>query len=211
MFPWLLIVLMSVFMEPQAIAQGTDAELAGARAYLRISERVGTAGQITYDEIEAVKKAGFDIVINLAPADEERNQLEGYLVTEQGMAYIQIPVSWEEPSQRDLQLFFDVMKANKDRNVFVHCFANMRVSAFVYLYRTLLLGEAENVARADLAKIWDPATQPQWVAFIEEARKAAGSRSSTQAPYSPGSNCICLLEPGSMTPRPSALAQQKCA
>ena len=176
MFPWLLIVLVSVFMEPQAIAQGTDAELAGARAYLRISERVGTAGQITYDEIEAVKKAGFDIVINLAPADEERNQLEGYLVAEQGMAYVQIPVSWEEPSQRDLQLFFDVMKANKDRNVFVHCFANMRVSAFVYLYRTLLLGEAENVARADLAKIWDPATQPQWVAFIEEARKAAGSR-----------------------------------
>ena len=176
MFPWLLIVLVSVFMEPQAIAQGTDAELAGARAYLRISERVGTAGQITYDEIEAVKKAGFDIVINLAPADEERNQLEGYLDTEQGMAYVQIPVSWEEPSQRDLQLFFDVMKANKDRNVFVHCFANMRVSAFVYLYRTLLLGEAENVARADLAKIWDPATQPQWVAFIEEARKAAGSR-----------------------------------
>ncbi|SVC71894.1 uncharacterized protein METZ01_LOCUS324748, partial [marine metagenome] len=105
MFPWLLIVLVSVFMEPQAIAQGTDAELAGARAYLRISERVGTAGQITYDEIEAVKKAGFDIVINLAPADEERNQLEGYLVTEQGMAYVQIPVSWEEPSQRDLQLF----------------------------------------------------------------------------------------------------------
>ena len=176
MFPWLLIVLVSVFMEPQAIAQGTDAELAGARAYLRISERVWTAGQITYDEIEAVKKAGFDIVINLAPADEERNQLEGYLGTEQGMAYVQIPVSWEEPSQRDLQLFFDVMKANKDRNVFVHCFANMRVSAFVYLYRTLLLGEAENVARADLAKIWDPATQPQWVAFIEEARKAAGSR-----------------------------------
>ena len=176
MFPWLLIVLVSVFMEPQAIAQGTDAELAGARAYLRISERVGTAGQITYDEIEAVKKAGFDIVINLAPADEERNQLEGYLVTEQGMAYVQIPVSWEEPSQRDLQLFFDVMKANQDRNVFAHCFANMRVSAFVYLYRTLLLGEAENVARADLAKIWDPATQPQWVAFIEEARKAAGSR-----------------------------------
>ena len=55
MFPWLLIVLMSVFMESQAITQDTDAELAGARAYLRISERLGTAGQITYDEIGAVK------------------------------------------------------------------------------------------------------------------------------------------------------------
>ena len=176
MFPWLLIVLVSAFMEPQAIAQGTDAELEGARAYLRISERLGTAGQITYDEIAAVKKAGYDLDRNLAPADQERNPLEGYLVTEQGMAYVQIPVSWEDPSQRDLQLFFDVMEANKDRQVFVHCFANMRVSAFVYLYRTLLLGESEDIARADLAKIWDPATRPQWVAFIEEARKAAGSR-----------------------------------
>lgn len=176
MFSWLLIVFFFVAIEPQAVAQETDAGLAGARAYLRISEYLGTAGQITYDEIEAVKKAGFDIVVNLAPADEERNQLEGYLVTKQGMAYVQIPVSWEEPSQRDLQLFFDVMKANEDRQVFVHCFANMRVSAFVYLYRTLLLGEPEDRARADLAKIWDPAIQPQWAAFIEEARKAAGSR-----------------------------------
>ncbi len=51
MFPWLLIVLMSVFMEPQSISQGTNAELAGSLAYLRISERLGTAGHITYDEI----------------------------------------------------------------------------------------------------------------------------------------------------------------
>jgi hypothetical protein len=47
----------------------------------------------------------------------------------------------------------------------------MRVSAFVYLYRTLRLGVAEKTAREDLATIWDPATQDQWVRFIEEAQK----------------------------------------
>ena len=175
MLRWLLIVPLVAAAAPQAAAQ-SDAGLADARAYLRISEQLGTAGQITYEEIEAVKDAGFDVVINLAPADEERNRLEGYLVTQQGMTYIQIPVSWQEPSQRDLQLFFDVMKANEDRSVFVHCFANMRVSAFVYLYRTLEVGEPEDPARADLAKIWDPATQPQWVAFIDEAKRAAAAQ-----------------------------------
>ena len=169
---WFLIVLFVAAAAPDAAAQ-SDAGLADTRAYLRVSEQLGTAGQITYDEVEAVKDAGFDLVINLAPADEERNRLEGYLVTQQEMTYIHIPVSWQEPSQRDLRLFFDVMKANEDRNVFVHCFANMRVSAFVYLYRTLEKGESEDAARADLAKIWDPATQPQWAAFIEEAKRAA--------------------------------------
>ena len=174
MFRWMLIVAMVVGVAPQAAAQ-SDEGLANARAYLRISERLGTAGQITYDEVEAVKNAGYDVVINLAPADEERNRLEGYLVTQQGMTYIHIPVSWQQPSPRDLRLFFDVMNANEDRSVFVHCFANMRVSAFVYLYRTLELGEAEDAARADLAEIWDPASQPQWASFIDEA-KAAASR-----------------------------------
>ena len=84
--------------------------------------------------------AGFDVVVNLAPARWERNFEEGFRVTQAGMTYIQIPVDWQDPSLRDLELFFDVMEANEDRNVYVHCFANMRVSVFVYLYRTLRKG-----------------------------------------------------------------------
>jgi hypothetical protein len=68
-------------------------------------------------------------------------------------------------------MFFDVMDANTDRNVFVHCNANMRVSVFVYLYRTLKLGVSEEMARQDLRKIWDPNTVPQWAAFIAEATR----------------------------------------
>jgi protein tyrosine phosphatase (PTP) superfamily phosphohydrolase (DUF442 family) len=96
--------------------------------------------------------------------------MEGFLVAKEGMTYINIPVSWKEPAQRDLDLFFDVMHANEDRSVYVHCFANMRVSVFVYLYRTLELGVPEDEAREDLRVIWDPATQDQWVRFIAEAK-----------------------------------------
>ncbi len=139
-------------------------------AYLPIHGNLATGGQITYEQIPLLKEAGFEVVINLAPADEERNASEGFLVTQKGMSYVQIPVSWQEPAERDLQMFFDVMEANQDRKVFVHCFANMRVSAFVYLYRTLKQGVSEEEAKAALHKIWDSASEErwaQWVRFIE--------------------------------------------
>ena len=140
------------------------------RAYLKISERLSTAGQVAYDQIPGLKEAGFNVVVNLAPARKERNGEEGFRVTEQGMTYVQIPVDWGNPSQRDLKLFFDVMEANQDRKVFVHCFANMRVSVFVYLYRTLVQGDADEAALEDLGKIWDPASQGQWKEFIRQAK-----------------------------------------
>ncbi len=169
MLQWFLMAL--VMAVPMTAAAQSDTGLADARAYLRRSDQLGTAGQITYDEVAAVKAAGYDVVVNLAPADEERNALEGFHVTQEGMTYIQIPVSWQEPSQRDLQLFFDVMKANQDRKVYVHCFANMRASAFVYLYRTLKEDISEEQARADMAKIWKPEELDQWAHFIETARE----------------------------------------
>jgi protein tyrosine phosphatase (PTP) superfamily phosphohydrolase (DUF442 family) len=157
---------------------GAGSQLDGVKAYLRISDQLATSGQVEYREIPAIKEAGFDVVVNLAPARKERNGEEGFLVTEQGMTYIQIPVDWENPSLRDLDLFFDVMKANQDRKVYVHCFANMRVSVFVYLYRTLELGIPKDQARADLAKIWDPASEAQWSQFIEKAESRAATSSS---------------------------------
>lgn len=147
-----------------------EAQLEEITNYVRISDHLSTSGQIAYDQIAAIKAAGFEVVVNLAPARDDANGLEGYLVVEQGMSYVHIPVSWQEPSQRDLHLFFDVMEANRDRKVYVHCFANMRVSAFVYLYRTLKGDISEAQARADLEKIWKPESQEQWAAFIETAR-----------------------------------------
>ncbi|MEZ4700490.1 MAG: protein tyrosine phosphatase family protein [Rhodothermales bacterium] len=159
-----------------AAAQAPDLEsrLETIIGYTRISDDLASSGQIAYDQIPLLKEAGFDVVVNLAPAADSRNGLEGFLVTELGLSYVQIPVSWEAPSQRDLQFFFDVMKANSDRKVFVHCFANMRASAFVYLYRTLHDGISEEQARKDLARIWDPTELKQWAAFIETAQHEHG-------------------------------------
>lgn len=67
-------------------------------------------------------------------------------------------------------MFFDVMEANRDRKVFFHCFANMRASAFVCLYRTLVEGVPDDEALATMNAVWDPAEQQQWADLIEQVK-----------------------------------------
>lgn len=152
-------------------ASGQDAApLESIRNYTFVSEQLASAGQIGYPQIPLLREAGYEVVVNLAIADEERNGREGFLVAQQGLTYVHIPVDWERPRLADVELFFDVMEANRDRKVFVHCFANMRASAFVYLYRTLVLDVPEAEARGTMAAVWDPAELAQWADLIERAQ-----------------------------------------
>ncbi len=170
-------IVLAFALQVAATATPADSALQQIHNYVRVSDRLATSGQMTYEQIEDIALAGFEVVVNLAPAREERNGREGYLMAEQGITYVNIPVDWEEPKLRDLDMFFAVMNANRDRKVYVHCFANMRASAFTYLYRTLNRDEDESEARADMAVIWDPASLPQWGEFVEAARARAARRS----------------------------------
>ena len=82
------------------------------------------------------------------------------------MQYVHIPVSWENPQVEDALHFFSVMKADQNKKVFVHCAANMRVSAFMFLYRTLCQKMVPEEALQDLHRIWIP--DQQWQAFIDQ-------------------------------------------
>jgi protein tyrosine phosphatase (PTP) superfamily phosphohydrolase (DUF442 family) len=178
-----LSLLLFLGQHQSAPAQSETGSLEDVKAYLRISDKLSTAGMIKTDQLPILKSAGFEVVVNLAPAHRDRNYLEGFNVATLGMTHVHIPVPWDNPAIRDLQMFFDVMDANTDRNVFVHCNANMRVSVFVYLYRTLKMGVSEEMARQDLLKIWDPNSVPQWAAFIAEAtRKYRGHNRTSGIP-----------------------------
>ena len=91
-------------------------------------------------------------------------------MTGSGMTYIHIPVDFGTPELSDVKMFFDVMEANQDRKLFVHCIANMRASAFVYLYRTLVEDVPDEEARGDMDVVWDPADLQQWADLIERAQ-----------------------------------------
>ena len=122
-----------------------------------LGERLGTAGQPTEDQFRAVREAGFEAVINLAlPTSDNALANEGSIVTGLGMAYVHIPVDFKTPASQDFQTFCRMMAAFEGRRVFVHCAANMRVSAFMFLYRVLhqRVGTAE--AEQDMHAIWQP-------------------------------------------------------
>ncbi len=133
--------------------------------FLALSDALGTAGQPTQEQFLAIQKAGYQIVINLALTDSP-NALpqEKELVESQGMEYVHIPVVWEQPEVEDALKFFRAMNTNSDKKIFVHCAANKRVSAFIYLYRTLHRGISQEEAKKDLHKLWIP--NELWSSFI---------------------------------------------
>lgn len=136
--------------------------------FVQIDDRLATAGQPTIEQFTAIKNAGYTIVINLAvPSSEGAIANEREIVESLEMQYFHIPVIWESPTIDDFDRFSTVMQTHSDQSVFVHCAKNMRVSAFVYLYRRLHEGISEEQAKADLNKIWQ--LNPIWQAFIDRS------------------------------------------
>ncbi len=135
--------------------------------FLKLSDSIATSGQPTEEQFSAIKDAGYQVVLNLA-LPESPNALpdEKKVVEAQAMQYIHIPVVWENPTLENVTHFFSVMEANADKNIFVHCAANMRVSAFMYLYRRLHEGMSDEEAKKDLHQIWVP--NQVWQNFIEQ-------------------------------------------
>ena len=146
--------------------------LIAARNYHEISETLVSSGQISPSHIEALPDEQIELVVNLTLEDTDLNAREGFEITALGIDYIHIPVDWSAPSEANLQLFMHIMAAAGDRKVLVHCFANYRASAFIYLYRTLKQDVAQpEIARKDLDAVWPKAAwqqYPQWQAFIAE-------------------------------------------
>lgn len=133
--------------------------------FLNLSAKLATSGQPLEEELEYISKAGFEVVINLALSDADYSLAdEEGSVTKLGMEYIHIPVIWQSPTSDDLDKFFDVMEKYKNKKLFVHCAANMRVSSFVALYRVIKEGWDYSDAVNDVYKIWNP--NDIWSDFI---------------------------------------------
>ncbi len=164
--------------------------------YLKLSDSVATGGQPTEAQFSLIKEAGYQVVVNLARPDSPKAlPNEQTIVESLGMRYVPIPVDWENPTLENVARFFSLMEAicadapnvatadarrlanaslslSQQRfaiatqPVFVHCAANMRVSALMYLYRLIYEGISDEQAKSDLQKIWTP--NDTWQAFIQQ-------------------------------------------
>ena len=118
------------------------------RNFLRIDDRLATSGMPQPDDFAALRQAGFDVVINLAlPTSDNALPNEGDLVSAQGMTYVHIPVKFDAPQPADFDRFTRVLDASAGQRVFVHCAANKRVSAFVFLHRLRHGADRKTVGR----------------------------------------------------------------
>src|SRR4051794_33925840 len=108
-----------------------------------VDERIATSGQPTEAQLGAIAAAGYRSVVNLALHDDPRYSLPDERATVEGLGlrYVHIPVDFGAPTEADLRAFFDAMHTHGDEPLWVHCAANLRVSAFLGLWCVTVLGE----------------------------------------------------------------------
>ena len=135
--------------------------------------RLSSAGMPSEAQFAAIAAAGFDVVVNLAPAGVlGAHEDEQALVERQGMRYVHIPVNFTAPAIADYERVAAALRESGDRRVLVHCQLSMRASTFVFLYRVIELGEDPDAAFDDVVRIWQP-TGP-WREFIRDALTSRG-------------------------------------
>jgi protein tyrosine phosphatase (PTP) superfamily phosphohydrolase (DUF442 family) len=141
--------------------------------YLQLGEQLHTSGQPSATQLESLGRYGIRTVINLAmPTSDNAVESEGVILAGQSIRYLQIPVNWENPETVDFQIFTNVFPLVDNAPVLIHCAKNMRVSAFMYLYRRVELGFDHHLALKDLQKIWTPTDQ--WYHFMNTILQKAG-------------------------------------
>ena len=138
--------------------------------YVAATERLHTAGQPDAATLATLGEQGFELVVNLAPpSNQGAVPEEGKLIAEDGPTYVNIPVSWQQPTYEDFALFSAVMNGARDRKVLVHCQLNMRASAFTFLYRVIHEDVPPEEAMQALRAVWIP--RDQWATFTADVLK----------------------------------------
>ena len=136
--------------------------------YYKVPDLFETSGQPNNKQLISIANGGYEAVINLAP----NTTIEGRIINEEdilksnNIAYIHIPVDFNNPLDEDFNKFVAALEQSKHKKIWVHCAANMRVSAFVFKYRRDVLGLSSESIVGDLKAIWVP--NKTWSSFLEK-------------------------------------------
>lgn len=141
--------------------------LTNIQNYYQISDRLATSGQPNVAEFKLIAEFGYQAVINLAMScSTDAISNEAAIVSDLSLTYVQIPVVWEHPQIEDVELFFKIMDALVEQQVWIHCAKNMRVSCFIYFWQKHRLQLPEAAAKYPMEKIWQPTGV--WQILIEQ-------------------------------------------
>ena len=145
-------------------------EIESIRNYLQISERMASSGQPEESEFNYIAKAGYQVIINLAmPNSDFSIPEEGYIVSVLKMTYVHIAVPFDAPEISHLKEFIKLLHVYESKKIWIHCALNYRVSAFLYLYKTVIQSESPQQAMSVMLPSWQP--NSVWQAFMAIPRE----------------------------------------
>ena len=136
--------------------------------YHNIDDLFATSGQPNAYQLRLIAQNGYEAVINLAPNSVFEGSVinEAEILTANKVKYIHIPVNFNKPKDEDFLKFVNCLEENKDKKIWIHCAANMRVSAFVYKYRRDILKLEDSEIIEDMNLIWSP--NNVWSSFLNK-------------------------------------------
>jgi protein tyrosine phosphatase (PTP) superfamily phosphohydrolase (DUF442 family) len=89
---------------------------------VEISPRLVTSGQPSAEALATLAAQGFEAVVYLAPPtvpDAVRD--EALIVGRQGLVFVNLPIRFDKPTERDFETLTALLRALGDRKVRVHC------------------------------------------------------------------------------------------
>lgn len=134
--------------------------------YHRVKGLFDTSGQPSKEQLELIAREGYKAVINLAPNSLIESSVfnEKEILSNANVEFIHIPVDFKQPKQENFDEFVAQVLKFKNEKIWIHCAANMRVSAFVYKYRKEILNLSHHEIIDDLKTIWIP--NKNWRSFL---------------------------------------------
>jgi uncharacterized protein (TIGR01244 family) len=139
---------------------------AKVRNHVQVDAKLATSGMVTSDDLSRIAAAGYTHVVNLLP-DDSQHALSGEAATVKklGLRYTHIPVAFDAPQRAELKAFEKALGDGANKT-WVHCAANMRVTAFTALCGVRTRGWSEDRARELIGEVWTP--DATWKTFLAE-------------------------------------------
>jgi uncharacterized protein (TIGR01244 family) len=145
----MVIALLTLVLAQAPAAQS----LSDIRAFLKVTPDFCTGGQPRPEHFAMLKADGVKAVLNLRQPSEHRAEEEQEAVKAAGLKYFNIPVSYQNPSDADVDQFLKITDDPANRPMFIHCTAAIRVGAFWAIRRVLRDGMTIDAALEEAKKV----------------------------------------------------------
>jgi uncharacterized protein (TIGR01244 family) len=115
----------------------TKEQIAGISTFARLDTTIACGGATSVAAIPALKKMGYQAVVNVRRASEEgaNVEAEGAAVRAAGMKYVHLPFDPQSPDPGLIDNFIAAVTAPEHQPVYIHCAAGGRAAALWMIKR----------------------------------------------------------------------------